>query len=76
MFPPAIVRLILMSLMVFASTLIIGWNVIRKQPHASDEIVLRGELLPAARTALLVLCLGMVVAMAGDLAGQWAFGCR
>ena len=61
---------------VLASTLIIGWDVIRKQPQANDEVVLRGELLSAARTALLVLCLGMVVAMAGDLAAKWAFGCR
>jgi hypothetical protein len=61
---------------VLVSTLIIGWNLLRKQPEAGDEVVLRGELLSAARTALFVLCLGMIVAMGGDLAGQWAFGCR
>ncbi len=61
---------------VLVSTLIIGWNVLRTPPQAGDEVVLRGELLSAARMALLVLCLGMVVAMVGDLAGNWVFGCR
>ena len=61
---------------VLVSTLIIGWKVIRKPAEAGDEVVLRGDLLAAARTALLVLCLGMVVAGGGDLAGKWAFGCR
>ena len=61
---------------VLLSTLIIGWNVIRKQPEANDEVVLRGDLLKSARTALLVMCLGMVVAGVGDLAGNWVFGCR
>ena len=61
---------------VLLSTLIIGWNVLLSRPKPGDEIVLRGDLLAAARTALLVLCLGMLVAMGGDLAGQWVFGCR
>mgnify|MGYP003337321314 CR=1 FL=1 len=64
------------AMSVLIATLIIGWNVIRKQPETSDEVVLRGDLLKAARTALLVVCLGMVVAAVGDLAGNWAFGCR
>ncbi len=61
---------------VLASTLIIGWRVIRMKPDAGDELMLRGEFLSATRVALLVLCLGMVVAMGGDLAGKWMFGCR
>jgi hypothetical protein len=61
---------------VLASTLIIGWRVFRMNPDEGEEIMLRGELLAATRTALLVLCLGMLVSMGGDLAGKWVFGCR
>jgi hypothetical protein len=61
---------------VIASTLIIGWKIIRLRPEAGDEIILRGDLLAAARIAILVLCVGMLIAGFGDVFGKWAFGCR
>jgi hypothetical protein len=61
---------------VIASTLIIGWKVIRMKPEAGDEIILRGDALAAARIAILVLCLGMLFAGFGDVFGKWVFGCR
>ena len=64
------------SAAVIASTLIIGWKVIRLRPEAGDEVTLRGDLLAAARMAILVLCVGMLFAGFGDVIGKWAFGCR
>jgi len=64
------------SAAVIASTLIIGWKVIRLRPEAGDEITLRGDVLAAARMAIFVLCLGMLFAGFGDVLGKWAFGCR
>jgi hypothetical protein len=61
---------------VLASTLIIGWRVIFIKTGVNEEITLRGEMLTAIRAALLVLCVGMVVASVGDIAGKWVFGCR
>lgn len=61
---------------VLASTLIIGWKIIFIKEGQAEEITLRGEMLSAIRTALLVLCAGMIVASVGDLAGKWIFGCR
>lgn len=61
---------------VIASTLIIGWKVIRMRPQAGDEIILRGELLAATRVAILVLCIGMLFAGFGDVFGKAVFGCR
>ena len=64
------------ALAVILSTLIISWKVIRLKPGTGDELMLRGELLSAARMAILVLCLGMLFAGFGDVLGKWAFGCR
>lgn len=61
---------------VIASTLIIGWKVIRMKPEAGDELILRGDLLAATRMAILVLCVGMLFAGFGDVAGKAVFGCR
>ena len=61
---------------VIASTLIIGWKVIRMKPDAGDELTLRGDVLAAARVAIFVLCLGMLFAGFGDVIGKSIFGCR
>lgn len=61
---------------IVAAIIIIGWRVIRMRPEAGDELVLRGELLTTVRTALLVICLGVLVSGFGDVAGRWMFGCR
>ncbi len=64
------------STAIIASILIIGWRVIRTHPEAGDEILLRGELLSATRTALVVICFGALIAGFGDVFGKWLFGCR
>jgi hypothetical protein len=61
---------------VIASTLIIGWKVIRMKPDEGDELMLRGDVLAAARIAIFVLCLGMPFAGFGDVIGKSVFGCR
>lgn len=61
---------------VIASTLILGWQIIRQKPDPNAEIKLTGETLAAARTAIFVLCLGMLLAGFGDVLGKMAFGCR
>jgi hypothetical protein len=61
---------------VIASTLIIGWKVIRLRPDRGDEITLRGEALAAARVAIFVLCIGMLFAGFSDELGKSFFGCR
>ncbi len=61
---------------VIASTLIIGWKILRMRPEAGDEITLRGDVLAAVRVAILVLCLGMLFAGFGDVLGKAVFGCR
>lgn len=61
---------------VIASTLIIGWKVIRLRPDQGDELTLRGEMLAAVRTAIIVLCIGMLFAGFGDVLGKTIFGCR
>lgn len=64
------------SAAVIASTLIIGWKVIRMRPEAGDEVTLRGDLLASTRMAILVLCVGMLFAGFGDVFGKAIFGCR
>lgn len=64
------------SAAVIASTLIIGWKIIRLKPDAGDELTLRGEALSATRVAIVVLCLGMLFAGFGDVFGKAVFGCR
>lgn len=64
------------SAAVIASTLIIGWRVIRMRPDKGDELMLSGDLLAAARTAIIVLCVGMLFAGFGDVFGKAIFGCR
>ncbi len=64
------------SAAVITSTLIIGWKVIRMRPENGDELTLRGEMLAATRLAILVLCVGMLVAGFGDVLGKAVFGCR
>lgn len=61
---------------VIAATLIIGADVIRMRPDKGDELILRGERLAAARTAIFVVCLGMLFAGFGDVLGKTMFGCR
>lgn len=59
-----------------ASIIIIGWRVIRMRPEAGDELMLRGEILATTRVALVVICVGVLVAGFGDVFGRWMFGCR
>lgn len=59
-----------------ASVLIIGWPIIRTHPEAGDEILLRGELLGTTRVALLLICVGALIAGFGDVFGRSLFGCR
>jgi hypothetical protein len=61
---------------IIAGVLIIGWPVIRTHPEAGDEILLRGELLGTTRVALVVICVGALIAGFGDVFGKWLFGCR
>ena len=64
------------SAAVIASTLIIGWKVIRMRPEDGDELTLRGDMLSSIRIAILVLCVGMLFAGFGDVLGKAIFGCR
>ncbi len=64
------------SAAIIASILIIGWPVIRTHPEAGDEILLRGDLLRTTRTAMVVICFGVLIAGFGDVFGKWLFGCR
>ena len=64
------------SAAIVASILIIGWRVIRLRPDAGDEFLLRGEILATTRTALVVICAGVLIAGFGDVFGKWMFGCR
>ena len=64
------------SAAVIASTLIIGWKVIRMRPEDGDELTLRGDMLSSIRIAILVLCMGMLFAGFGDVLGKAIFGCR
>jgi hypothetical protein len=64
------------SAAIIAAILIIGWPVIRTHPEAGDEILLRGELLSTTRVAMVVICMGALIAGFGDPFGKWLFGCR
>jgi hypothetical protein len=61
---------------IVAAILIIGWRVIRMQPDAGGEILLKGELLSITRAAIVVICIGVLIAGFGDVFGKWMFGCR
>jgi hypothetical protein len=64
------------SAAIVGAILIMGWRVIRLRPEAGDEFILRGEILATTRIALLVICVGVLIAGFGDVAGKWLFGCR
>jgi len=61
---------------IVAAIVIIGWRVIRMRPEAGDELMLRGEVLATTRVALVVICVGVLIAGFGDVFGKWMFGCR
>lgn len=64
------------SAAIVASILIIGWSVIRMRPEAGDELHLHGEILATTRVALVVICVGVLIAGFGDVFGKWMFGCK
>ena len=64
------------SAAIIAAILIIGWRVICLRPDSGDEITLRGELLATTRIALVIICIGVLIAGYGDVFGRWLFGCR
>jgi len=64
------------SAAIIVAILIIGWRVIRLQPDAGDEIMLKGELLATTRVVIVVICVGALIAGFGDTFGRYMFGCR
>lgn len=64
------------SAAIVAAIIIIGWRIIRMRPERGDEIMLRGEVLATTRVALVVICVGVLIAGFGDVFGKWMFGCR
>ena len=61
---------------IVAGILIVGWRVIRMRPDSDDELMLRGELLATTRVAMIVICIGVLIAGFGDVFGKTLFGCR
>ena len=61
---------------IVAAILIMGWRVIRLQPESGDELTLKGDLLITTRAAIVVICIGVLIAGFGDVFGKWMFGCR
>ena len=64
------------STAIIAAILIIGWRVVRLRPDSGDEITLKGELLSTTRVAIVVICVGVLIAGVGDVFGRHMFGCR
>ena len=64
------------SAAIIGAILIIGWRVIRLRPEAGDEITLKGELLATTRVAIVIICVGVLIAGFGDVFGRHMFGCR
>jgi hypothetical protein len=64
------------SAAIVAAILIMGWSVIRLQPESGDELTLKGDLLVTTRAAIVVICIGVLIAGFGDVFGKWMFGCR
>jgi hypothetical protein len=64
------------STAIIIAILVIGWRVIRLRPESGDEITLKGELLATTRTAIVVICVGVLIAGYGDAFGRHMFGCR
>ena len=64
------------STAIIGAILIIGWRVIRMRPDSGDEIMLKGELLATTRVAIIVICVGALIAGFGDVFGRHLFGCR
>jgi hypothetical protein len=61
---------------IVCAILILGWRVIRMRPDAGEEIMLQGELLATTRAAMIVICVGVLIAGFGDVFGKMLFGCR
>jgi len=64
------------STAIIVAILIIGWRVIRLRPESGDAITLNGELLNTTRIAIVVICVGVLIAGYGDVFGRYMFGCR
>ena len=61
---------------VIAATLIESWHILRIKPDDGGSITLSGKTLASVRVAILVICVGMLIAGYGDVLGRWAFGCK
>jgi hypothetical protein len=61
---------------VIAATLIESWQILRLKPEDGGSITLSGKTLASARVAILVICVGMLIAGYGDVLGRAAFGCK
>lgn len=61
---------------VIAATLIETWHILRLRPETGESITLSGKSLASARMAILVICVGMLIAGYGDVLGRAAFGCK
>ncbi len=64
------------SAAIIGAILIIGWRVVRSRPDSGEEIMLKGELLATTRVAIIVICVGLLIAGFGDVFGRHLFGCR
>jgi hypothetical protein len=64
------------SAAIIGAILIIGWRIIRMDPKSGEEIHLHGDLLATTRVALIVICIGVLIAGFGDVFGKSVFGCR
>jgi len=61
---------------VIAATLIESWHILRIKPDDGGTVTLSGKTLASVRIAILVICVGMLIAGYGDVLGRWAFGCK
>lgn len=61
---------------VIAATLIESWQILRTKPGGGESITLSGQALASARIAILVICVGMLIAGFGDVLGKSVFGCK
>ena len=60
---------------VIAGTLIGSWVILRARPALDESISLDGQALASVRAAILLLCVGMLIAGFGDTLGKLTFGC-
>ncbi len=64
------------ALAVVAAILIDSWKILKLKPGESSSITLTAETVASVRLAVLVICVGVLIAGFGDLLGRSVFGCR